>query len=139
MLKIQKYITENGLEKTIKDFDLKMREYPSKILLKYNQLSPPTLFTNMEVQECRGIILEKGTWKVMSMAFTKFFNSGESNAHKIDWSTAQILEKVDGSLITVYWMKINKNGLLQLLVLLKVRVKLIIKWVPPSILYFGIL
>jgi len=28
--------------------------------------------------------------------FTKFFNSGESNAHKIDWGTAKILEKMDG-------------------------------------------
>jgi len=103
MLAIQKYILKHGIEKTIKDFQLKSRDYDSKILLKYDQLSAPTLMANIEVQECRGLILEKNTWKVMSLAFKKFFNSEESNAHKIDWNTAKILEKLDGSCIQVYY------------------------------------
>jgi hypothetical protein len=103
MLAIQKYILENGLEKAILEFKLKSKEYSSKILLKYDQLSSPTLMANKEVQECRGLILEKGTWKVMSLAFTKFFNSEEGNAHKIDWDTAHVLEKLDGSCIQLYW------------------------------------
>jgi hypothetical protein len=61
------------------------------------------MMANQEVQECRGIILEKGSWKVMSLAFTKFFNAEESNAHKIDWETAHVLEKLDGSCIQVYY------------------------------------
>lgn len=69
MLSIQKYILENVLEKTILDFNLKSRDYTSKVLLKYDQLSSPTLMANKEVQECRGLILEKGSWKVMSLAF----------------------------------------------------------------------
>ena len=56
-----------------------------------------------EMQDCRGIVLEKGTWNVMSLAFRKFFNHGESNASKIDWSSAQVLEKLDGTMIQVYW------------------------------------
>jgi hypothetical protein len=28
----------------------------------------------------------------MSLAFRKFFNAEEGNAHKIDWKTAKILE-----------------------------------------------
>lgn len=103
MLAIQKYIVENGIEKTIKDFKLKTREYENKILLKYDQLVSPTLMALPEMQDCRGLILEKGTWKVMSLAFRKFFNSEEGNAHKIDWLTACILEKLDGTLIQVYW------------------------------------
>lgn len=103
MLAIQKYILENGLEKAILEFNLKTRVYENKVLLKYDQLSSPTLMANKEVQECRGLILEKGTWKVMSLAFTKFFNSEEGNAHKIDWDTAHVLEKLDGSCIQVYW------------------------------------
>jgi len=103
MLAIQKYILENGLEKAILEFNLKTRVYDKKVLLKYDQLSSPTLMANKEVQECRGLILEKGTWKVMSLAFTKFFNSEEGNAHKIDWDTAHVLEKLDGSCIQVYW------------------------------------
>jgi T4 RnlA family RNA ligase len=103
MLAIQKYIIENGIEKTIADFKLKTRVYDNKILLKYDQLVSPTLMALPEMQDCRGLILEIGTWKVMSMSFRKFFNSEEGNAHKIDWNTARVLEKVDGSMMQVYW------------------------------------
>jgi hypothetical protein len=102
-LKIQEYLKKHGLEKTVKDFSLKTREYPSKILLKYDQLMSPTFMALPEVQECRGLILEKNTWKVMSLAFKKFFNAEEGNAAKIDWDTAHILEKLDGSMVQVYW------------------------------------
>lgn len=103
MLKIQEFILANGLEAAIKRFNLKSRNYENKILLKYDQLSSPTLMALPEVQECRGLILDKANWKVMSLAFTKFFNSEEGNAVKIDWSTAHVLEKLDGSCIQVYW------------------------------------
>ena len=103
MLQIQKFIREHGFDKAVKTFQLKVREYDHKVLLKYDQLSAPTLMANIEVQECRGLVLEKGTWNVMSLAFTKFFNADESNAHKVDWNTANVLEKLDGTLIQVYY------------------------------------
>ena len=102
-LSIVKYIKKYGLEKAINDFSLICKHYPSKILLKYNQLVSPTLMAMPEMQDCRGIILEKNTWKVMSLAFRKFFNSEEGNAAKIDWNTAHVLEKLDGTMIQVYW------------------------------------
>ena len=103
MLKIQEYIVKHGLEKTINDFSLKTKEYEGKIIFKYDQLVSPTLMALPEMQDCRGLILEKNTWKVMSLAFRKFFNAEEGNAAKIDWDTAHILEKLDGSMIQVYW------------------------------------
>jgi len=103
MLAIQNYLRTHGLEKAINDFSLICKHYPSKILLKYNQLVSPTLMALPEMQDCRGIILEKGTWKVMSLAFRKFFNAEEGNAAKIDWNTAQVLEKLDGTMIQVYY------------------------------------
>lgn len=102
-LAIQKYIRTYGLEKAIKEFNLKTRDYGHKILLKYDQLSSPTIMANKEAQECRGLILEKNTWRVMCLGFTKFFNSEEGNAHKIDWETAIVLEKLDGTMIQVYY------------------------------------
>jgi hypothetical protein len=102
-LAIVTYIKKYGLDKAINDFKLKSREYDKKILLKYDQLSSPTLMGLPEMQDCRGLILEKGTWKVMSLAFRKFFNAEEGNAAKIDWNTANVLEKLDGTLIQVYW------------------------------------
>ncbi len=109
MLAIQNYIRTHGIDKTIKDFNLKSRDYPNKILLKYDQLVSPTLMALPEMQDCRGIILEKGTWNVLSLAFRKFFNSEEGNAHKIDWSTARVLEKLDGTLIQLYWDESNQT------------------------------
>lgn len=103
MLAIQKHILKYGLDKTIQTFKLKSRVYENKILLKYDQLSSPTLMAMDEMQDSRGLILELGTWKVLSLAFRKFFNSEEGNAHKIDWNTARILEKLDGTLIQLYW------------------------------------
>jgi hypothetical protein len=66
MLAIQKYIAKHGITKAINEFKLKSKEYSSKILLKYDQLTSPTLMGLPEMQDCRGLILEKGTWKVMS-------------------------------------------------------------------------
>lgn len=104
-LAIQKYIRKYGIEKAILDFKLKTRIYENKILLKYDQLVSPTLMALPEMQDCRGIILDRANWSVMSLAFRKFFNSEEGNAHKIDWNTAHVLEKLDGSMMQVYWDK----------------------------------
>ena len=101
MLKIQEFLLNHGLAKAIQDFKLKTRIYENKILLKYDQIESNMSFP--EVQECRGLILEKDTWKIMSMSFRKFFNHGEGNAAKIDWNSAVVLEKLDGTMIQVYW------------------------------------
>lgn len=99
-LKVVKHIKEFGLEATLSAFKLKARDYPHKVLIKYDQIESDMSLT--EVQECRGLVLEKGTWKVMSMSFYKFFNAAEGHAAKINWNTAHILEKLDGSMIQVY-------------------------------------
>jgi hypothetical protein len=101
VLKIIEYIKEHGLDKTLEDFRLKSRDYPDKVLIKYNQIASP--MAERVVQEARGIILEKGTWKVMSLPFYKFFNSAEGHAAKIDWNTARVLEKCDGTMIQLYY------------------------------------
>ena len=101
MLAIIRYIKEKGLADAIQTFKLKCKVYDSKILLKYDQLE-----SNMsleEVQDCRGLILEKDTWKILSLPLRKFFNYGEGNAAKIDLSTAKCLYKIDGTFIHVYF------------------------------------
>ena len=103
VLKIQEHLRKFGLEVTVDKFKLKIKSYEHKTLFKYDQLISPTMMALPEVQECRGLILENGTWNVLSMAFEKFFNSEEANAAKIDWNTAHVLEKLDGTLIQVYW------------------------------------
>ena len=76
------------------------------VLLKYNQLASD--FTNEIVRECRGCIIhvpkERREWAdVVCYPFDKFGNYGGSYVPSIDWSSARVLEKVDGSLIKVWY------------------------------------
>lgn len=56
------------------------------------------------VREARGLILDQNNdWKIVAYPFKRFFNFGEPCADAIDWNTAEVFEKVDGSLIIMYW------------------------------------
>jgi hypothetical protein len=104
-LAIQSYLRSGGTLETLYDtykIDAKRHpQFPNLVLLKYNQFDSP--FSETIVRECRGIILdEKDDWKVVSLAFQKFFNLGEPNAAKVDWNTAVVMTKEDGSLIQMY-------------------------------------
>lgn len=101
MLAVIRHIKEHGFEETIKKFNLKYNDYGHKVIVKYDQIK--SNMEHEEVRDARGLVLEKGTWNVMSLAFRKFFNSAEGHAAKIDWKTAHVLEKLDGTLIHVYW------------------------------------
>jgi len=76
-------------------------KYNNLVLFKYDMIESPMVSTL--VQECRGVILdEKNNWEIVSRPFDKFFNYGEGHAKNIDWTTAKVQEKVDGSLATIY-------------------------------------
>src|SRR5262249_28873582 len=74
---------------------------PDLVLLEYSQLDSP--FAEPIVRECRGLILDEARdWAVVSRSFDKFFNHGEPLAASIDWATATVQEKLDGSLCVAY-------------------------------------
>ena len=76
-------------------------KYPHLIQFKYDQIESP--MGDPVVQECRGLILdENDNWNVVARPFDKFFNYGEGHAKPIDWTTARVQEKLDGSLIIMY-------------------------------------
>jgi hypothetical protein len=55
------------------------------------------------VRECRGLIVDEADgWRVVCRAYDKFFNASEPNAPAIDWATAVVYDKLDGSLMTLY-------------------------------------
>ena len=62
-------------------------------------------FADPYVQEARGIIIDTRKCEVVCWPFRKFGNFGESYADSIDWSTARVQEKVDGSIITLWFNK----------------------------------
>lgn len=86
---------------TSSPYNLTIKRDGKLILFKYNQINSD--FNEEICCEARGLILEEGTWKVVRMAFKKFFNLGESFAAKIDWDSAVASEKLDGSIISVFY------------------------------------
>lgn len=104
MLEVQKFLAENTLEDLLTRYSVKHRrhaKHPNLVLLKYDQIASP--MAEPLVRECRGLILdEANSWAVVGRAFDKFFNHGEVHAAPIDWSTARVQEKVDGSLCMLY-------------------------------------
>jgi len=69
--------------------------------LKYNMIESPMFFD--VCQECRGLILDSSDhWNVVSFPFRKFFNMFEPHAHDIDWETATLFEKIDGTCVVLY-------------------------------------
>jgi hypothetical protein len=80
-------------------------------ILKYSQIDSD--FTIDIVRECRGLIINKEL-NAVCVPFYKFGNYGEPYADNIDWSTACVEEKVDGSLIKLWhdrnqWI-VSTNG-----------------------------
>ena len=63
-------------------------------------------FHNPLVQEARGIIIAPHTPNgavVVSFPFRKFGNYNESYADTIDWNTARVQDKIDGSIIKLFY------------------------------------
>ena len=83
---------------------LKVSRDDGYILFKYNQVFSD--FSIPLVREARGIIFRESDWECVCHPFDKFGNYGESYCPEINWETASIQEKVDGSLIK-FW---NDNG-----------------------------
>ena len=104
---------ENWEELLIQEpYFIKIKEDGPYIIFNYDQLRSD--FNNSMVREARGIIFRKGKWDYpVCWAFNKFGNYGESYAPDINWDTAFVSEKVDGSLIKVWWdgaWNISTNG-----------------------------
>ena len=98
---------------TAAPYHLKISRDNGYIMFKYDQIHSNFVFSL--VQEARGIIFKEGQWdRPVCWAFNKFGNYGESYVPEIDWSTACVTEKVDGSLIKLWYncggWHISTNG-----------------------------
>ena len=74
------------------------------VMFKYDQIRSDLSIPL--VQECRGLILDARTFEVVSFPFVKFFNYGEPLAADVDWGSAYVTQKLDGSIIKV----VNLDG-----------------------------
>ena len=99
---------------TREPYKLKIVRDNGFILFKYD-----TVYSDFSldiVKEARGVILKEDTLEIVCYPFTKFFNVDEENADKIDWDSAIVQEKIDGSLIKVWFCdrrwRISTNGMI---------------------------
>lgn len=104
MLKVQQLFRTNSTtarQHLAQELCISIKEKDNRILLKYDQIDSP--MGNPLTQECRGLILDTRTYDVVSFPLPKFFNHGEGHAAKLDMASAYVLEKVDGTCMTLYF------------------------------------
>lgn len=96
---------------TAEPYHLKISRDDGYIVFKYNQVFSD--FNIQLVREARGIIFRESDWECVCHPFNKFGNYGESYCPEIDWQTASVQEKIDGSLIKFWYdngWHISTNG-----------------------------
>eukprot|EP00461_Guttulinopsis_vulgaris_P002746 UN02747 len=78
----QQYIQQNGIDALSKELNIACRFYSPPnaqgkqlVSLNYSQLLSPKW--HPVVQECRGLILEVGTWEIVHRPMTRFYNANE--------------------------------------------------------------
>lgn len=92
--------TQEQIKLLFKDLNVKVKFNNNLAIFNYNIGAD---FNNKIVRECRGIIIDLNNFQVVCWPFTKFGNYYESYADDIDWSTAIVQEKIDGSICKLYW------------------------------------
>jgi hypothetical protein len=100
---VQDFLRNNSIDLLKEKYGISVSEkYDDIVVLNYSQIDSPKF--DPLVRECRGLILEKGSWNVVARSFDRFFNYGECpDASKYDITKAIVQEKLDGSLVTAYW------------------------------------
>lgn len=85
------------------EFFINIKNIGDLYIFNYNQFK--TNFSENFTRACRGTILKINdkNIKPVCVPFYKFFNYNEKFADNIDFNTAKVLEKIDGSLIKVYY------------------------------------
>ncbi|MDF0553984.1 T4 RnlA family RNA ligase [Kamptonema sp. UHCC 0994] len=104
-MELQDYLRQHGLDSLCSTYHIKSsrhQKYPHLVCLKYSQIESP--LGEKIVQQCRGIILDSSQdWQIISYPYNKFFNYGEIHANPINWNSAKVYEKLDGSLTVLYF------------------------------------
>lgn len=100
-----------GAFEALEQLDIRVAKderYPNLFNLKYGSILADK--ADPIVCACRGAVVERVDddgdhspyYRLVAYAFDRFFNYGETQAAPIDWQTAKVWEKKDGSLIKLF-------------------------------------
>jgi len=107
MLNVQKFLSHNSLDDLKEKFGIRVKVYDKFVGLNYDQIESPK--SHPITVECRSLKLVNGTWEIASRSFDRFFNYGECPDQYKDFNfkSAYVLEKVDGSIIPIWYNKLD--------------------------------
>jgi hypothetical protein len=101
-LLVQDYLRSGGtFESLFEEHAVRAKPHNGKVSFVYDQLAASN--SNALACQCRGLVLRETSWDVVAYPFDRFFNHGQQEAARIDWGTARFEEKLDGTLLIVYW------------------------------------
>lgn len=97
-----KFIKEHGLDALTDVLGIKIKEHEDGLInIDYCQIESPKL--HPVVKECRGLILYKDSLEIAFRPMGRFFNHTENGCEAVLDENADYFDKVDGSLIKVYF------------------------------------
>lgn len=102
-LLVQKYLRSGKtLEELREDHGIKSHITNDKVCLNYHQLESKE--GDALAQQCRGLVLRLNSWDVVACPMFRFFNLEQKGlASEVDWSSACYEEKMDGTMVYVYY------------------------------------
>lgn len=105
---LQLLLRMHGVDHVVDYLQLKKNEKNNLLQLKYDQINAD--WSKPGTTEARGIIFDKeDNFNIVSYPYKKFFNITEGYCDPIDWNTADVYEKADGSLINLYYYQDKWN------------------------------
>lgn len=98
---VQSFLREGTLEERLAQFKenhgIRSKTDGNLLILDYDQIR--VKWSEPYGYVCRGLILDASTLDVVAFGLPKFFNFGESYADELNWQSAMVYEKLDGSMV----------------------------------------
>jgi len=117
-LQIQKFMRSGKTFEELKEsYGISVTEHPEFpiVIFNYSQIDSPKM--EKIVHECRGLVLEWGTWNIVARSFERFFNLGEASElqESFNWNNFSTTSKEDGSVFMMFhyagqWLVKTRNS-----------------------------
>lgn len=101
-MKLIEHIKTHGLS-SLEKWNISIKPsivFPELVCLSYDQLKTPK---NDVTNDCRGIVINQNTFKVICWPFTRFGDYDPKKNQQFNYDDFRCYEKIDGSLMNVYY------------------------------------